>query len=93
MTLMYAARFLLYYIVMRKSNKQQQVKMQMSGNLNMAIFKEGRAFVAFAPALDLVAQGKTMAEARKNFEEIFDIYVEETLKKGTLEKDLLRCGW
>ena len=69
------------------------VKTHVSGNLNVAIFKEGKMYVAFAPALDLVAQGKSITEARKNFGEVFDIYFEETLHMGTLEKDLLRCGW
>lgn len=67
--------------------------MHVSGSLNIAILKEGRMYVAFAPALDLVAQGKNMTEARDNLEEVFEIYLEETLSKGTLEKDLVRCGW
>lgn len=64
-----------------------------AGNLNVAIFKEGRTYIAFAPGLDLAAQGKTMEDVQKNFEEVLDIYLEEILDKGTLEKDLLRCGW
>ena len=80
---------------MRKSHKQngRRMKVYVEGSLNVAIFKEGRMFVAYAPALDLVAQGNSMAEARKNFGEVLDIYMEETTSKGTLEKDLLRCGW
>lgn len=73
--------------------RSAQAKIHIGANLNVAIFKEGRTFVAFAPALDLVAQGKSIAEARKRFEEVFDIYLEETLAKGTLEMDLMRCGW
>lgn len=49
--------------------------------------------MVYAPALDLVGQGKTIKEAQRDFEEVMDIYLEETLRKGTLEKDLLRCGW
>ena len=67
--------------------------MRVNGSLNVAIFKEGRTYIAYAPALDLVAQGRSVREVRKHFEEVFDIYLEETIKKGTLEKDLMRCGW
>ena len=67
--------------------------MHVTGNLQLAIFREGKTYVAFAPALDLVAQGRSVREARKHFEEVFNIYLEETMSKGTLEKDLIRCGW
>lgn len=73
--------------------KRQKVKMQVNWSINLAIFREGRMYVAYAPALDLVAQGRSMKEVQKNFEEVFDIYFEETIKKGTLGKDLMRCGW
>ena len=77
---------------MQKARKHSG-RILVSGSLTVAIFKEGRTFVASAPTLDLVAQGRNIADAQKNFEEVFDIYVEETTSKGTLEKDLLRCGW
>lgn len=64
-----------------------------NGILNVAIFKEGLSYIAYAPALDMVAQGKSIKDVRKNFAEVFDIFLEETIDKGTLEKDLLRCGW
>lgn len=80
---------------MSKAIKKQRsdMKVHVTGNLNLAILKEGRMYVAYAPALDLVAQGKSMNDARKNFDEVFSIYIEETLRNGTLEKDLQRCGW
>lgn len=80
---------------MKKSlnHKRHKVKVQVHWSLNLAIFKEGRTYVAYAPALDLVAQGRSVKEVQKNFEDVFDIYFEETIKNGTLEKDLMRCGW
>ena len=80
-------------MVKAEKHDGQRVKFHMSGTLNVAIFKEGRTYIAYAPGLDLVAQGKNISDARKNFEELVDIYFEETVSKGTLEKDLLRCGW
>jgi len=84
-----------YSTDMRKIEKKhgQKVHFQVNGSLNVAIFKEGRSYIAYAPALDLAAQGKSVKDVQKNFEDIFDIYLEETMTKGTLEKDLLRCGW
>jgi len=65
----------------------------MKAQMSLTMCREGRTFVAYEPALDLAAQGNTASKARKNFQEVFAIYLEETIKKGTLEKDLLRCGW
>jgi predicted RNase H-like HicB family nuclease len=80
---------------MKKYGKHLRGKMgiHVHGTLNVAIFKEGKSYIAYAPALDLVAQGTSVKNARKNFEEVFDIYLEETLTRGTLEKDLLHSGW
>lgn len=80
---------------MKKAVKKhgQKLGLHVHGMLNVAIFREGNSYIAYAPALDLVAQGKSIKNVRKNFEEVFDIYLEETLTRGTLEKDLLDCGW
>lgn len=64
-----------------------------SGMLHVAIFREGRSYIAHAPALDLVAQGKSLHDAQKCFAEVFDIYLKETIGRGTLKRDLLKCGW
>lgn len=84
-----------YSAIMGKAGRKHGKKtgIHVNGMLNVAIFKEGRSYLAYAPALDLVAQGKSVNDVRKNFAEVFDIYLEETIGRGTLEKDLLRCGW
>ncbi len=80
---------------MRTIRKKQasRKEIHVHGSLTVAIFKEGNTYIGYAPALDLVAQGKTEKEVQKNFEEVFDIYLTETIQKGTLEKDLRKCGW
>lgn len=65
----------------------------MSVGLNVSIFKEGKMFVAFAPALDLSTSGKTVEEAQKNFSEAVEIFFEETERKGTTNDALLSLGW
>ena len=61
--------------------------------LTVSIYKEGRQFVAFCPTLDLCSQGKSVKEAQKNFEETFDLFLEEVVEKGTLDQVLSDCGW
>lgn len=80
---------------MRKISKLRAVRKEIMvhGSLTVAIYKEGTSFVGYAPALDLVAQGKSVRDVRKNFEEVFDIYLTETFRRGTLENDLRKCGW
>ncbi len=74
-------------------HRKQKPKAQVIGSLYVVIFKEGKTYIACAPALDLVTQGTSVRDAEKNFDELVDIYLEETMSKGTLEQDLLRCGW
>lgn len=62
-------------------------------NLPVTIFKEGKRFIAYTPALDLSTSGKTFKETKKRFKEVVDIFLEETLRQGTLEKALLELGW
>lgn len=50
-------------------------------------------YVAYCPALELSSYGKTESQARKNFEVELGIFLEETERRGTLEKLLLKLGW
>lgn len=54
--------------------------------------EEGQ-WVAFCPALDVSSYGDTIEEAKVAFEEALEIFIEETVDRGTLEKELLRMGW
>lgn len=65
----------------------------MKVGLNVSIFKEGKMFVAFSPALDLSTSGKSIAEAQKNFSEAVEIFFEETERKGTTNEALISLGW
>ena len=65
----------------------------MSVGLSVSVFKEGKMFVAFSPALDLSTSGKTIAEAQKNFNEAVQIFFEETERKKTTNEALLSLGW
>ncbi|MDI6641967.1 MAG: hypothetical protein QME68_06635, partial [Elusimicrobiota bacterium] len=56
--------------------------------LPVVIFKERKKFVAYTPALDLSTCGNTFEQARKRFVEAVEIFLEETLKMGTLDSVL-----
>ncbi|MFH1392420.1 MAG: type II toxin-antitoxin system HicA family toxin [bacterium] len=62
-------------------------------SLPLSIFKEGKAFVAYAPALDLSTSGKTFEEVKRRFTEVVNIFFGETAKKGTLDTILQELGW
>ncbi|MDA2921974.1 type II toxin-antitoxin system HicB family antitoxin [Patescibacteria group bacterium AH-259-L07] len=69
----------------------KQVKVEV--NLPVSVFREGKSFIAYTPALDLSTCGKNYDEAKKRFNEAVEIFFEETLKKGTLSEVLQELGW
>lgn len=65
--------------------------MYMKPNINFTseIWKEGEAFVAWSPELDVSSMGGSIEEARKNLQEAARLFVEEAEKLGTLKEILL----
>jgi len=61
--------------------------------LSVIVFKEGEKYVAYTPALDLSSSGSTCEQAQKRLVEAINIFIEETLKMGTLDNVLIDCGW
>jgi hypothetical protein len=59
-------------------------------NLPVIFFREGNKVIAYTPALDLSTCGKDLAQAKKRFKEMVDIFFKET---EDLEEVLLECGW
>jgi predicted RNase H-like HicB family nuclease len=78
-----------------KPSKQTIIKLpdKIKIEVSVHLLKEGNYFVAYCPALDLSSYGKTEAEARQAFNGAMKIFLEETEKRGTLEKELLNLGW
>lgn len=71
--------------------RKQEVKVDVS--LPVIVFKEGNSFVAFTPALDLSAYGRTLEKARERFVEIVQIFFQEVVNKGSLDEVLGELGW
>lgn len=65
----------------------------LSFKLPVSIFKEGKYFVAYTPALDLSTSANTYEEVKKRFSEAVNIFFEHTTKKGTLDEILKDLGW
>lgn len=62
-------------------------------NLPVTIFKEGKSYVAYSPALDLSTSASTYKKAQIRFSEIVEIFLEELGEMGTLEMVLKDLGW
>ncbi|MFA6522341.1 MAG: hypothetical protein WCT24_01980 [Patescibacteria group bacterium] len=69
------------------------MKQNLSYTVPVTIFREGKSFVAYSPALDLSSVGKTEKEAKRMFTEVVDIFFEELLEAGTLDCVLKDLGW
>lgn len=68
-------------------------KVNFNFSLPVTILKEGKFFVAYTPALDLSTSAESFDEAKKRFEEIVHIFLNELMEKGTLNKVLTDLGW
>lgn len=64
-----------------------------SYSLPVTIFREGDAFVAYTPALDLSSVGKTEKDAKRMFAEAVEAFFEELTNMGTTEAVLMDLGW
>lgn len=68
-------------------------KLNLELKLPVSILKEGEKYIAYTPALDLSTSGNSYEETKRRFGEIVNIFMEELVKKGTLEQVLLDLGW
>lgn len=80
---------------MRKRIKERMPKAtrQITLHVPVKIFKEGDYMVAYCPVLEVASCGKTVEEAKRAFDGAMRIFIEETTKRGTLERELLSLGW
>ena len=69
--------------------KAQQVQFA----LPVSILRENNSFIAYTPALDLSTVGDTYEEAKKRFEEAVQLFFEEIIEEGKLDKALTELGW
>ena len=68
-------------------------KQSINFSIPVSIFKERDAFVAYTPALDISTAAGTVAEVKKQFEELVMIFFEELEQRGTTIEVLESMGW
>lgn len=61
--------------------------------VEVLLVKEGDYWVSYAPSLKLSSYGDSKEEAKKGFSEALGIFIEDTVRKGTLERLLIEYGW
>ena len=61
--------------------------------VEVLLVKEGDYWVSYAPSLKLSSYGDSQAEAKRGFSEALSIFIDDTIKKGTLERLLIDYGW
>ncbi len=62
-------------------------------SVRIEIFKEGDAYVALSPELNVSSFGETIEDARKSFKEAVEAFIEECQEMGTLEEVLEESGF
>lgn len=68
-----------------------------AANLNFIVnlfqFQENGNTIIYSPAFDLSGYGKSVAEAKESFEITIGEFLNYTIHKKTLAKELKRLGW
>lgn len=73
--------------------KATHITADVHAKLEVLLIEEDDQWVAYCPALQISSYGDTQREARGAFEEAWRITLEELVKRGSLERELLRLGW
>ena len=61
--------------------------------LSIYIFKEDNAYISYCPSLDLSGCGNDTKEAKDSMKETLLLYLDYTISKNTLLRDLRKHGW
>lgn len=62
-------------------------------NLAVSFLQQGDYIVAYTPALDISTYGKTINEAKQNFDELISVFFEEFQDEASLANVLESLGW
>jgi len=61
--------------------------------LDLFVFRDGGAYIAYCPSVDLSTSASTPRGAVSAFREAFTLYFESCREAGTLRRDLEAHGW
>ena len=62
-------------------------------NLTVYYLDEEGTIVAYCPSLDLSTYGDSLEDTQNAFQEAFQIFIEEVMRKGTLTQISAKQGW
>lgn len=74
-------------------NTVSKSKNSININIQVVLFQEDNMWVAYCPALEISSYGDDQKDAKAAFDEAMAIFINETDRKGTLERYLLKLGW
>ncbi|MGM9844779.1 MAG: hypothetical protein ACI30K_00920 [Muribaculaceae bacterium] len=78
---------------MECSNKIVNRNGGLSVTLDVYVFMDGGAYIAYSPALDLSGYGESEEAAKESFAIVMDEYIAYGISRKTLIKDLRAHGW
>jgi len=78
---------------MNKAQYKQETEHMDDFSFDVHIFKEGDAFVAYVPALDLSSCGASDDEARRNIRDAVRGFLATSAEMGTLDEILQEAGY
>jgi predicted RNase H-like HicB family nuclease len=62
-------------------------------DFTVQVWKEGAAYVSYAPELDVSSCGDSVVEARRRLREAVSLFLEECSRRGTLDAILAESGF
>jgi hypothetical protein len=62
-------------------------------DIDVEFYRQGEFIVAYSPDLDLSTYSKTLERAKSAFEDALNVFMTETLEKGTFFSELESLGW
>lgn len=71
----------------------KKAKLTIDGKLPVIFLREGKAFIAYSPALDISTAGDTFEDARDKFSELLLLFFQELAESGKFHDALLELGW
>ncbi|MGI9296867.1 MAG: type II toxin-antitoxin system HicB family antitoxin [Gammaproteobacteria bacterium] len=78
---------------MEKELKQGAERVAITAKLSAQIVKEDKGYCVYCPALNIVSQGDTVAEARANIKEAAELILEVSFARDTLHRRLKEQGF
>lgn len=80
-------------MVAKVSGQQLMQQIRFEVRLPVQFHKEGRAVIAYTPALDLSSQGASHEAAARSLVQAIRLWFDSCYERGTLEAALKECGF